>query len=606
MVAKAVTPMGASGKSLTGSLDGVLHLHDNVDKEETKPHWLIDSGVFNGTIIVLVFLNAIQIGIEADYPHLPVWADLEHFFTAAFLTEAIVKISVLGKTYFRRTFNCVDFFLMMMGVLDSWVLSMIYYTGEESELQSLTMLRLIRIFRIARVVKVARQNKDIMLVFSGIVEAMRSACCVSFVLVATIYVAAIFCVNTMSGESMKNFPGYTQDMETINQTDMMQEFNPYVRFGTMRNAMMTLFNLAIQAEFSEILWPLLLHQPIFVPFLLVFTITVTYGMMNLIIGLVVESVIGNARAFDQESAEQKAQVKKRALNNITKTMHQIVSATGHLTADVISEADGNDMDMMRKLIHAMGLPGYFTPFHLLELLDENGNGKIDEDELIEGTARLVDALDMNCPFQHMCILQRSMHCLKAEVFQQQKSMEQAIQRGFQDLTAKLCGTTSGSEAKPLQEVHDVAQRVEFQNFTDKVIHTHEVGLKQARDQLQAATFFVEAQVAAAHNESILCTSTSTSPEAVLRSPPLFMRHVMTQSQTPWSERPSDRFTCSASYQAQIVKSNGQTNGQTHTAQELLSHSVSKALEGESGCCRVMAEQELDALEETVFSDQMTL
>jgi hypothetical protein len=449
------------------------------------------------------------------------------------------------------------------------------------------MLRLVRIIRIARVVKIARQNKEIMLVFSGIVEAMRSAVWVSFILVATIYVAAIFCVNTMGGENLKHFPGYTQDMDSVNEMDIIMEFNPYIRFGTMRNSMMTLFNLAIQAEFSEIVWPLLLHQPVFVPFLLLFTVMVTYGMMNLIIGLVVESVIGNAKAYDQEAAGLKAHMKKKALESITKAMQQIVSSSGSLSADVISEADGSDMRLMRKLIQAMGLPGYFTPFHLLELLDENGNGTIDEEELIEGTARLVDALDVNDPFQHMCILQRSIHVLKAEVYQHQACVEKAIQKGFEDLTARLCTTSETT----LREACKAAPPMELPSIVGTALQPLREVLEQAQDKLQAVTTLVET---ARHEESLL----STGPDGPLLGPEaLHAQHLVVAGRTARTESHvhegrNNRLTNSNSYQAREV-SNGTHSGAWR--ESVPGH-------GEGG----VATEEQAAKEEVVLCDRMRL
>merc|ERR1719359_1709558 len=103
----------------------------------------------------------------------------------------------------------------------------------------------------------------------------------------------------------------------------MANFNPHITFGNMRCAMVTLFNIAILAEWTEIVRPVMLRQPLMVLFFIAFSIFVCFGVMNVIIGMIVDSVIQNARSLERELEEATRKEKVNVLTQLKDMIFQV-------------------------------------------------------------------------------------------------------------------------------------------------------------------------------------------------------------------------------------------------------------------------------------------
>merc|ERR1719223_1260667 len=111
---------------------------------------------------------------------------------------------------------------------------------------------------------------------------MKSAFWVGLVLLFTIYIMAIFCVNYI-GRDGAMYSGYTTDPEEIDYSEVIKNFNPYLAFGSMPKSMLTLFNIATLAEWPEIIRPLMVKQPLYPFFFCLYVIFITFGAMNVIV-----------------------------------------------------------------------------------------------------------------------------------------------------------------------------------------------------------------------------------------------------------------------------------------------------------------------------------
>merc|ERR1719199_1932026 len=141
----------------------------------------------------------------------------------------------------------------------------------------------------------------------SIVDAIESTMWVACVLTCCLYVSAIVCVQYIGHEGKTLYPGYSEVTEEIDQQEVMQNFNPWIAFGSMPAAMVTLFNVAILAEWTEIVRPVFLKQPGMAVFFIIFSVFVCFGVMNVIIGMIVDSVISNARILEKELEHAKKQ-----------------------------------------------------------------------------------------------------------------------------------------------------------------------------------------------------------------------------------------------------------------------------------------------------------
>ena len=83
------------------------------------------------------------------------------------------------------------------------------------------------------------------------------------------------------------YPGYTSLEAEMDDSDVIASSNPYMSFGSMGCSMLTLFNVAILADWGEVVRPISEKQPLMMAFFVFFVLFVCYGVMNVIIGMIV-------------------------------------------------------------------------------------------------------------------------------------------------------------------------------------------------------------------------------------------------------------------------------------------------------------------------------
>lgn len=398
---------------------------------EEGAHWLLDCVPFKGLVGAAVLANTIAMGIEADYPEwAAVWATTEYSFTAVFLSEAVLKLLVMKLRFFGDRWNWLDFSLVSLSVLDIVAL----HAGIGLDLQSLSILRIFRLFRLVRVLRLVKRVRKFVLVINGIIDAMTATMYVSGVMVLTIYVAAVFLVGFLGGAKGAQYPGYTEDLEEIDTAQIMADFNPHILFGSVGASMLTLFNVAILSEWPEVVRPLMIKQPHLVFFFIFFIAFVTFGVMNVIIGMIVENVVSNARIFEAQEKVDDLKQKLSTLDQIQEIWRQL-TPHGSKSVDIeaLESCVRDQASGLQQLMRKVDLPRGFSARELLHMLDDTGDGALDQDELVEGFYRLVDS----GPFQSICIVQKGINELKFQVGESQKSVEKKVGDVFQIVERRI-------------------------------------------------------------------------------------------------------------------------------------------------------------------------
>merc|ERR550514_1627976 len=148
-------------------------------------------------------------------------------------------------------------------------------------------------------------------------------------LTLVIYVCAIFCVY-MIGDHQA-YPG--RELEPEEWMGVV-DFNPYQQFGTIPRAMYTLFCVVILAEWMELGRALVEYQPAMIFFFLVFIIFTTFGVMNVIIGVIVDNTMVAARAVEKDQDEFERQNKLNILGKIQDLLFALdADGSGEISMD---------------------------------------------------------------------------------------------------------------------------------------------------------------------------------------------------------------------------------------------------------------------------------
>merc|ERR1719240_1599054 len=111
-------------------------------------------------------------------------------------------------------------------------------------------------------------------------------------LVLLLYMAAIACVQLIGRSEEGLYPGRIEEAQ-MDEWEAMQEFNPFQRFGSILRSMYTLFCVAAEDTFNAVGLPLLEKQPMMFFFLVIFVLIASCGMMNVILGVLIERTMSN-------------------------------------------------------------------------------------------------------------------------------------------------------------------------------------------------------------------------------------------------------------------------------------------------------------------------
>lgn len=213
----------------------------------------IESKKFQNFITALIILNGITLGIATskevtvDYG---TFIDLiDNTIVAIFTIEIALRIYVNRVAFFKDPWSLFDFFVVGISLIPAN--------------EGLSILRVLRVLRLFRLLTIIPQMRTIIGALIGVIPGIIS---VSMVLLLFFYVFAIMATNLFA----ETFPQW---------------------FGTLGETMYTLFQIMTLESWSMgIARPVMEVFPYAWIFFVVYILIVTFIMVNLFIGLIVDAI----------------------------------------------------------------------------------------------------------------------------------------------------------------------------------------------------------------------------------------------------------------------------------------------------------------------------
>ncbi len=240
---------------------------------------LIDSAAFRNTILGVILFNAVILGLETSDRAMalagPLLITLDRICLGVFVAEIATKLYVRGTRFFRNGWNLFDFTIVAIALVPA--------------AQGLSVLRALRILRLLRVVSVAPSLRR---VIEGLLNALPGMGSVFLLMTLIFYIGAVMATKLFGA----TFPDW---------------------FGTLGKSAYSLFQIMTLESWSMgIVRPVMEAFPyawlFFVPFILL----TTFIVLNLVVGLVVNSMQDAHHAeADQRTDDYRDQVLAR-LNDI--------------------------------------------------------------------------------------------------------------------------------------------------------------------------------------------------------------------------------------------------------------------------------------------------
>merc|ERR1712194_705388 len=152
-------------------------------------------------------------------------------------------------------------------------------------LRLITMLRFIRLMRLIRLVRLMRLFKELWLVANGLIESDKTLCWVAIMILCFIYICAIF-TTLVIGKNDEIYDPYFLSSGG---------WDHEVYFRTVPRSMFTLFQIVTFESWSErIVRHVMQKQPAMVIFFVAFIAISSFGLLNIVVGVVVESTLSTS------------------------------------------------------------------------------------------------------------------------------------------------------------------------------------------------------------------------------------------------------------------------------------------------------------------------
>ena len=225
---------------------------DMGDDLRSKVARLVLTPLFQRVVIGLILLNAVTLGLETSSSVMAVAGDalqaLDALLLYLFTVELLLRIYAFRGRFFRDPWGVFDFVVVAI----AWM-------PASGPLSVLRALRVLRVLRLASVLPSLRNVVEAML---GALPGMGSI---------VLLMALIFYVFAVMATKL-----FGADMEE--------------QFGSLGASLFTLFQLMTLDDWVNIVKPAMEAQPFALVFFMPFIVVSTFVVLNLFIGVIVESI----------------------------------------------------------------------------------------------------------------------------------------------------------------------------------------------------------------------------------------------------------------------------------------------------------------------------
>lgn len=341
----------------------------------------VESSWFQGLSGFVIFLNAVIIGFETDIST-PIWWYVEQVLLSFFVVELLFRFLRHGWNFFRHEedwiWNVFDFSIVMSGVFDQWLLSMLkrftslFDTRQQKLGVVLMLMRMGRLLRIVRLFRLVRIVRPLFELAQGVLEALQGMFWVLVFMVMTLYAAAIVCTRLIGhGDAL------SEDMLSEDSTQSIQ-----VMFSDVQTSMFTLFGTVSSWSLLKFS-PLFEDFPILRPFFVLFYIYSSWALLSVMTGVVSENMIAIREQMLQDD-KQKEELRKA---KVTEMLNSIFKKGDVNNDGTVSRGEFELMMKNPELVKQLKYNVHMRPQDLQDLydwLDRGDDGVISIDAFMSG------------------------------------------------------------------------------------------------------------------------------------------------------------------------------------------------------------------------------
>ncbi|XP_051558225.1 voltage-dependent T-type calcium channel subunit alpha-1H [Myxocyprinus asiaticus] len=311
--------------------DWSLYLFSPHNKFRVRCQRVITYKMFDHIVLFFIFLNCITIALERpdiqpDSTERIFLKVSNYIFTVIFVAEMTVKVVSLGLyagpgSYLKSSWNVLDGLLVFVSIVD--ILVSLASSGGNRILGILRVLRLLRTLRPLRVISRAPGLK---LVVETLITSLRPIGNIVLICCAFFIVFGILGVQLFKGK-FYHCEGF--DTRNItNKSECLQANYRWARrkynFDNLGQALMSLFVLSSKDGWVNIMYdgldavgvdqqPIRNHNPWMLLYFISFLLIVSFFVLNMFVGVVVENFHKCRQDQEEEEARQREEKRQRRM-----------------------------------------------------------------------------------------------------------------------------------------------------------------------------------------------------------------------------------------------------------------------------------------------------
>uniref|UniRef100_G3N292 Voltage-dependent T-type calcium channel subunit alpha n=1 Tax=Bos taurus TaxID=9913 RepID=G3N292_BOVIN len=292
---------------------------------------IIAHKLFDYVVLAFIFLNCITIAlerpqIEAGSTERIFLTVSNYIFTAIFVGEMTLKVVSLGlyfgeQAYLRSSWNVLDGFLVFVSIID-----IVVSVASAGGAKILGVLRVLRLLRTLRPLRVISRAPGLKLVVETLISSLKPIGNIVLICCAFFIIFGILGVQLFKGKFYHCLGVDTRNI--TNRSDCMAANYRWVHhkynFDNLGQALMSLFVLASKDGWVNIMYngldavavdqqPVPNHNPWMLLYFISFLLIVSFFVLNMFVGVVVENFHKCRQHQEAEEARRREEKRLRRL-----------------------------------------------------------------------------------------------------------------------------------------------------------------------------------------------------------------------------------------------------------------------------------------------------
>eukprot|EP00927_Polykrikos_kofoidii_P058338 TRINITY_DN5279_c0_g2_i1.p1 TRINITY_DN5279_c0_g2~~TRINITY_DN5279_c0_g2_i1.p1 ORF type:complete len:634 (+),score=104.71 TRINITY_DN5279_c0_g2_i1:84-1985(+) len=393
--------------------------------DDSKPWYqmtvaeFLESSRFDNACGLLIILNAVTIGVQADYAarnrtdKFPdVFAVFDRIFAVAFLSELLLRLYALRCAFFWRppmsnlAWNYFDFIVVAAQIFEESIVYAASSSGVDMKsFRLLRVLRVLRLVRILRVIRVLRLISELRTIVSSILGSFKSLAWTMVLLLLMIYIVGVYFTQSVTNHLVEQ-----EGQILSNDAERLEYY-----FGTLARTLLSLWQAISGGEdWDRMAGPLVSEiSPDVGMIFIAYIAFAMLALMNVVTGFFVHTAL--LRAKKEEEVFVADQIV--TLFNMTGEQENTLLTEDEIhavLADPVYSKEWKAIDILAE-----------EAKYIFRLLDINGSASIEFEEFLNGCLRVhgpARSMDLLTVLQEARVSQKRI----AEQFQELKGMHEVL------------------------------------------------------------------------------------------------------------------------------------------------------------------------------------